>query len=198
MDQALNGAHTHQNRPNQGIKREADGFVYFITDGVAVKIGFAVSPEHRRRDLQTSHYKPLSIIAAFAADRREEGVLHRHFHALRQSGEWFRLDPRIDDFIAEARLHESKIRERRITLTDVVNGRHNERLAAQPKSRAEVAAFEAWFKENDGKLFDGSSRTAKRALLSVQMMKQENFKYAKAIHQKTKDAIDEFMRSLAA
>jgi hypothetical protein len=65
---------------------------YFISDGTCVKIGKSVDPAKRLAQLQTSHSRPLSLVAVLDGDH--EAVCHRLFAAFRKTGEWFQLDER--------------------------------------------------------------------------------------------------------
>ncbi len=69
--------------------------VYFIRQGVTgpVKIGVAADIVKRVRQLQTNQPVPLRIIRVVEGDPVVERELHRRFHSLRVSGEWFNFDP---------------------------------------------------------------------------------------------------------
>lgn len=71
--------------------------VYFIQAGDAgpVKIGMAVSPANRLRDLQIAHYEDLTLRRLFEGHAAEEALLHVHFAHLHIRGEWYRPDPAI-------------------------------------------------------------------------------------------------------
>lgn len=74
-------------------------FVYFITDGEAIKIGKANNPKSRLSGLQTSHHKPLRIIHLTPGGEAFERELHFKFSHLRIRGEWFRDHKDLHDFI---------------------------------------------------------------------------------------------------
>ena len=76
------------------------GFVYFVTDGEAVKIGFSGAPDGRVADLQISTPRELKPLAKFPGTMADEQAVHALFQDLRIRGEWFRPDQRITDFIA--------------------------------------------------------------------------------------------------
>jgi hypothetical protein len=69
------------------------GYVYFISDGAAVKIGIAANPQQRLGELQTGNGKRLVLLHAIESNnsRRLEGELHRRFAPNRLAGEWFNL-----------------------------------------------------------------------------------------------------------
>lgn len=77
------------------------GFVYFVTDGDAVKIGFAINPFKRLQELQVSHHRVLRMIGTISAPDYQERMLHNRFRHLRIRGEWFRLEDDILDFVRD-------------------------------------------------------------------------------------------------
>lgn len=78
-----------------GIAGNAGCYVYFVTDGEAIKIGKANNPRSRLSGLQTSHHKDLAILALTPGDETLERELHRAFHVRRLRGEWFEDCPEI-------------------------------------------------------------------------------------------------------
>lgn len=74
-------------------------YIYFAQSGDAVKIGRAVDPCQRVRDLQTAHAGELVLLAAVAGHQSLEGAIHTRFAHLRTRGEWFRLDENLVAFI---------------------------------------------------------------------------------------------------
>jgi hypothetical protein len=78
---------------------EKQGQIYFVTDGEAIKIGFATNLKKRMYQLQTSQHFPLFLLGSIIATRDSEAVLHRRFSHLRISREWFRIHREIIDFI---------------------------------------------------------------------------------------------------
>lgn len=68
--------------------------VYCIRAGDTefVKIGWAVDPEQRLRELQCAHYEALRIIRIIEGDRKTEAWLHSHFRKRWIRNEWFRFD----------------------------------------------------------------------------------------------------------
>lgn len=75
------------------------GFVYFLTDGEAIKIGFAKNPAKRLADLQIAQSFELVMIATFSAPKYQERIVHNMFKHLHIRGEWFRIDSAITDYI---------------------------------------------------------------------------------------------------
>lgn len=72
---------------------------YFIQQGDSgpIKIGIAVDIQHRLAGLQTASPYPLRVLGVIR--RNCERELHLMFRELRLSGEWFRNDKRLVDFI---------------------------------------------------------------------------------------------------
>lgn len=85
------------------LPRSADGwcYVYVIRSGNSVKIGRSLDPSARLKDLQTTHARPLELIAAVPSHAMLEGAIHRRFARLRtrEDGEWFHLEQDLIDFI---------------------------------------------------------------------------------------------------
>ncbi len=80
----------------------ANGYVYFFQsrgDG-PVKIGFSTSPRSRREQLQTAHGERISCLGYFAATKRAERLLHRHFAESQTFGEWYSPTVALLDMIA--------------------------------------------------------------------------------------------------
>ncbi|WP_181154232.1 GIY-YIG nuclease family protein [Nostoc sp. 'Peltigera membranacea cyanobiont' N6] len=81
-------------------------FVYFIfnSDSYAIKIGRATDVEKRLQSLQTSSPVPLKILKTIPIDsikkaQEVETYLHTKFRHLKMSGEWFRADPELRNYI---------------------------------------------------------------------------------------------------
>lgn len=88
------------------MKKSPDGwcYIYFIRSGHgAVKIGKAVDPRARLRELQTAHPDSLTLIAAVPAHAALERAIHEKFKHLRMEGEWFRLETDLFEFIMAVR-----------------------------------------------------------------------------------------------
>lgn len=89
-----------------------DGFIYFVTDGTAIKIGFTKDVVKRIGQLQVPHASPLKCLGSISALRYHEKMLHGRFRHLRIKGEWFQLHDDIiellDDFTEEGRLIEMR------------------------------------------------------------------------------------------
>lgn len=87
-----------------GLAIGGAGFVYFIGDRAAVKIGFTESfPGRRLRALQTGSSSKLSLIGYVRGDATTEARLHQHFASRRTIGEWFELTAdEARNFIATA------------------------------------------------------------------------------------------------
>jgi hypothetical protein len=77
--------------------------VYFVQDGGPgghIKIGFtAGNPHSRIAQFRTGNPRPLTLLASIPGGEAEEKALHKRFESLRESGEWFRSDPRLLGFI---------------------------------------------------------------------------------------------------
>lgn len=85
-------------RPRPRTRSIVEGYVYFIKpiglDG-PIKIGWAVDPERRLRDMATGSPFPLEIIGVVRGEMSDERALHRHFDAFRYHREWFLYSPAL-------------------------------------------------------------------------------------------------------
>lgn len=85
-------------------------YLYFIRRGDLVKIGRAVDPVDRLDELQSANPDRLTLLAAAPAHANLEKVVHGHFADCRiGSGEWFRLNPALADFIQRVRNGENPV-----------------------------------------------------------------------------------------
>lgn len=77
------------------------GYVYFIAeeDNQRIKIGFAMNPYKRIKQLQTGNSKTLKILKIIPGDQKVERAYHKHFAMYKQRGEWFQLSEEILAFI---------------------------------------------------------------------------------------------------
>ena len=80
-----------------GMVRRDDRFVYFIQagDDGPIKIGSAVDPIARLKELQVGNPQPLHILMTLADDEGLERQLHQRFAPLRLHGEWFRPEQEL-------------------------------------------------------------------------------------------------------
>lgn len=70
--------------------------VYFIgSESGPIKIGMAINPEARCKELQTSHHERLTILTTCAGGQPQERAYHKQFAEHRLTGEWFERCPEI-------------------------------------------------------------------------------------------------------
>jgi hypothetical protein len=74
------------------------GYVYVIRFGDRVKIGFSTDPDNRMRALPHDE-----VLAVLPGTRLNERQMHVAFADLRITGEWFHLNDRILDFVADVK-----------------------------------------------------------------------------------------------
>jgi hypothetical protein len=80
------------------------GYVYAISDGSAIKIGWSgAHPSSRMAQLQTASPNKLRLVGALLAASHEEGALHARFARHRIRGEWFRPVDEIVDYFTVVR-----------------------------------------------------------------------------------------------
>jgi hypothetical protein len=77
------------------------GFIYFATDGEFVKIGWTRQwpPSDRLRKQQTGNGRPLWILGCIPGSQHAERGYHKRFATHRVKGEWFRMNPQLEQFI---------------------------------------------------------------------------------------------------
>lgn len=78
----------------------SESFVYFISDGVNIKIGISKHPKKRLASLQTAHSTKLEMLAVIPGDRETEFQLHGMFAEHHIRGEWFNDCAEIRRYIA--------------------------------------------------------------------------------------------------
>jgi hypothetical protein len=77
------------------------GWVYFMTSGDAVKIGFSTDVDKRLNAVRSHTKKDVAVIGKVHGTRGLEQKFHKQFAHLAIGGEWFRPDPEM--------LHEIKL-----------------------------------------------------------------------------------------
>lgn len=68
------------------------GYVYFISDGEAIKVGFTTrKPENRLNEMQTGSSNKLRLIGSFPGSKNDEHRIHKMWSYLKSDGgtEWF-------------------------------------------------------------------------------------------------------------
>ena len=77
-------------RDARAQRRKLPGFVYLITDGTAVKVGYSVKPQARVSELQTGNPRELRLLATKAGTEADEAAIHQQFMADNLLLEWFK------------------------------------------------------------------------------------------------------------
>ncbi len=75
--------------------------VYFVGSTDHIKIGVAKDIAKRLRDLQVSHPTKLKLLLWEEGRAAREKELHRLFSQYRESGEWFRFEGGLRDYISQ-------------------------------------------------------------------------------------------------
>lgn len=70
-------------------QKGVDSFVYFIQGSGLIKIGVAIDPDGRLRQLQMMSPVPLELLATVKGSYELENQLHKQFDHSRSHGEWF-------------------------------------------------------------------------------------------------------------
>jgi hypothetical protein len=79
-------------------KAGRQGYVYCITDGEYVKIGYSVNPSKRVAELQTGNARILRVLGTLPGTPADERRLHEKYIEHNVLQEWFELD---SDLLAE-------------------------------------------------------------------------------------------------
>lgn len=87
-------------RDRELANTEAQGVVYFIRSGTAVKIGKTLNLAQRLKDINAPETEVLATEPGYTRRERE---LHRVFARHRLNGEWFRLAPPLTAYIDNLR-----------------------------------------------------------------------------------------------
>lgn len=81
--------------------------IYFLKANDRVKIGYSHDPSDRVPSIQTLSPYELEVLLVIDGTQDEEQQLHAQFASLRRSGEWFKLDEHIKNFV-EANIHRDR------------------------------------------------------------------------------------------
>lgn len=83
------------------VAKKGFGKTYFITDGIAIKIGIAEHSVYDRLScLQSGAYRQLYLMGTISGTDNER-TIQRRFSSLKIRGEWFRPEPELIDFIKQ-------------------------------------------------------------------------------------------------
>lgn len=90
-----------------------EGWVYFCSDGQAIKIGWSQKPEDRPKALATGNPRPLTILAQIPGTQRDEKLLHKLLapYRTRPTGEWFHARKPILALVGWAQRHGHAVPE---------------------------------------------------------------------------------------
>ncbi|MEN6538746.1 MAG: GIY-YIG nuclease family protein, partial [Mizugakiibacter sp.] len=78
-----------------------EDLVYVIRCDYKVKIGYTRNLAQRLHSLRTANPRPIALIVSFPGTRSDEKRLHQKFGDLRFSGEWFRLQKPIKEWLRD-------------------------------------------------------------------------------------------------
>lgn len=84
-------------RPDKPPRR---GFVYFVSDGTFIKIGWASNWRRRMIGIQVTNPHPLKVLAVLKGSTLRERALHRKFAKHHTRGEWYRHHTEIVEYVA--------------------------------------------------------------------------------------------------
>jgi Meiotically up-regulated gene 113 len=82
-------------RDARGQRQGNKGYVYCISDGEYLKIGFSTNPQARVAELQTGNARKLTIVGTIEGTLEDEAALHQEFISDNVLAEWFKNTPSI-------------------------------------------------------------------------------------------------------
>lgn len=88
-------------------KRSRRGYVYFLSGGHVVKIGFAKSVQSRFQSVCSTAPFPLELAAYARGTMEDEADLHRKFRRAHAHGEWFHAAPELMAYIEAVKKAQS-------------------------------------------------------------------------------------------
>lgn len=88
---------------NTMTTKEHPGFIYFITSGNYVKIGYAKDPRKRAYQIQTGNPEEITLVGAIEGTKEDERLLQIRFAKLHYRNEWYLLDGELTDVVQEAK-----------------------------------------------------------------------------------------------
>lgn len=86
-------------RPTHGSRSR----IYFLSDGVGIKIGHSMSVEQRIHNIRSSNRAEITLLLMIDGTSKEETAIHKQFKHLRIRGEWFTPGPELIEFINRLR-----------------------------------------------------------------------------------------------
>lgn len=96
-------------RHNHSVDPDTWGHTYFVQRGNAIKIGHSAIPKQRISSLQVAFAEPLEILAIVPNTVVSEAAAHQKFAHLRMTGEWFRAEPELIEFILAVKFEAGQI-----------------------------------------------------------------------------------------
>lgn len=97
-------------RAKTGTPRRTHVYVIRSSSSKLVKIGYAVNPDQRVRELQTGSPGKLTVAWSIPGHERLEREFHRRFAEYRKNGEWFDLTS-LGDAVTVVREEADRIRK---------------------------------------------------------------------------------------
>lgn len=115
-------------RHNHSFTKATWGYTYFFQRGSTIKIGHSAIPKQRISHIRSGSAEPVEVLAVIPNTIIDEATAHEKFAHLRISGEWFRAEPDLIEFILSVKVQA-------------------EALAPKPKNRAAAAAAKTLVKQ---------------------------------------------------
>lgn len=103
---------SYYNETRSAVPERQVTYVIEAASGGPLKVGIALHPEQRLRELQTGSPVPLALVGVFPAGRAVESLLHETFKEHRLHGEWYAPEIR-DDLLTLLSILGSRTPDRR-------------------------------------------------------------------------------------
>jgi hypothetical protein len=76
------------------------GYVYFLSDGAAIKVGFSAQPTLRLRALTAASLKQITVLGKVPGTRSNERAIHFDLAEFCIKGEWFADNEKVRSYIS--------------------------------------------------------------------------------------------------
>ena len=96
------------------------GYIYFVESAGFVKIGFTFHIPTRFHELQIAAPEKLRLLRYDIGTREIESSYHSRFAALRSSGEWFRIEGELSEFLSQRDKSKTEFLNRRADVVRTV------------------------------------------------------------------------------
>lgn len=109
-------------------RQPRQGWIYFVSDGTAIKIGWSPKPAERCKSLATGNPRPLVVLAQIPGTLRDEKLLQRLLKPYQVRSEWFHARKPVLALVDWAKRHgdQPDALDERVALLDKLHERKAE------------------------------------------------------------------------